>query len=122
MTIFERFFTIWGGPGLGELELFAGVRKFVNKSAVSAASLGYVKFQAVIKLAASAASLRGGRASGRLDHGYFFAISSAAKKSQILKDKLSFWLLYIGIPSIGTSALLPSPNVILDQACKEASP
>ena len=45
------------------------VRESVNKSAASAASLDYAKFQAVIKLAASAASLRGGRASGRLDHG-----------------------------------------------------
>ena len=33
-----------------------GVREFVNKSAASAASLDYVKFQAVIKSAASAAS------------------------------------------------------------------
>ena len=33
------------------------VREFVNKSAASAASLDYVKFQAVIKSAASAASL-----------------------------------------------------------------
>ena len=38
-------------------------------SVASAASPDYVKFQAVIKSAASAASLRGGRASGRLDHG-----------------------------------------------------
>ena len=47
------------------------VREFVKKSAASAASLDYVKLQAVIKSAASAASLRGGRASGRLDHGHF---------------------------------------------------
>ena len=40
----------------------------MNKSAASAASLDYVEFQAVIKSAASAASLHGGRASGRLDH------------------------------------------------------
>ena len=33
------------------------VREFANKSAASAASLGYAKFQAVIKSAASAASL-----------------------------------------------------------------
>ena len=50
------------------------VRESANKSAASAASLSYVKFQAVIKSAASAASLRGGRASGRLDHGLFFRI------------------------------------------------
>ena len=47
------------------------VREFANKSAASAASPDYVKFQAVIKSAASAASLCGGRASGRLDHGFF---------------------------------------------------
>ena len=39
------------------------------KLAASAASPDYIKFQAMIKSAASAASLRGGRASGRLDHG-----------------------------------------------------
>ena len=49
------------------------VREFVNKSAASAASLDYVKFQAVKKSAARAASPRGGRASGRLDHGFFGA-------------------------------------------------
>ena len=42
-------------------------RESVNKSAASAASPDYVKFQPVIKSAASAASLWGGRASGRLD-------------------------------------------------------
>ena len=47
------------------------VRESANKSAASAASPDYIKFQAVIKLAAPAASLRGGRASGRLDHGVF---------------------------------------------------
>ena len=58
------------------------VRKSVNKSAASAASLDYVKFQAVIKSATSAASLRGGRASGRVDHGFFvqFLAALAAKK------------------------------------------
>ena len=47
------------------------VREFVNKSAASAASPVYVKFQAVIKSAASAATLRGGHGSGRLDPGHF---------------------------------------------------
>ena len=63
----------------------SGVRESVNKSAASAASLDYVKFQAVIKSAASAASLRGGRATGRLDHGLFVIISAAlaAKKKRI---------------------------------------
>ena len=43
----------------------------MNQSAASAASPDSVKFQAVIRSAASAASLCGGRASGRLDHGFF---------------------------------------------------
>ena len=56
-----------------------------NKSAASAASPDYVKFQAVIKSAASAASLRGGRASGRLDHGFFCAIFGRASGQKIVK-------------------------------------
>ena len=58
------------------------LREFVNKSTASAASPDYAKFQAVIKSAASAAFLRGGRASGRLDHGFFsqFLAALAAKK------------------------------------------
>ena len=58
------------------------VRESANKSTASAASPDYVKFQAVIKSAASAASLRGGRASGRLDYGFFlqFLVALAAKK------------------------------------------
>ena len=52
-------------------EVLDAVRESVNKSAASAASPVYVNFQAVIKSAASAASLRGGRASGRLDHVFF---------------------------------------------------
>ena len=46
----------------------------LRMSAVSAASRDYVKFQAVIKSAACAASLCGGRGSGRLDHDLFFMI------------------------------------------------
>ena len=69
--------------------VFDAVRESVNKSAASAASPDYVKFQAVIKLAASAASLRGGRASGRLDHGVFFsqflAALAAKKYEKIVK-------------------------------------
>ena len=61
------------------------VREFANKSAASAASPDYVKFQAVIKAAASAASLRGGRAGGRLDHGVFFAASWRASAQRIVK-------------------------------------
>ena len=64
------------------LKPWGAVREFANKSAASAASLDYVKFRAVIKSAASAASLRGGRARGRLDHGFFlqFLAAPAAKK------------------------------------------
>ena len=63
----------------------------MNKSAASAASPDYVKFQAVIKSAASAASLRGGRASGRLDHGFFlqFLAALAAKKKVKISDSAS---------------------------------
>ena len=43
--------------------------------AASAASPDYVKIQAVIKSAASAASLRGGHACGRLDHDFFLQCS-----------------------------------------------
>ena len=57
----------------------------MNKSAASAASLDYVKFEAVIKSAGSAASLRGGRASGRLDHGFFCAIFGRASGQKIQK-------------------------------------
>ena len=59
----------------------------VKKSAASAASLEYVKFQAVIKPAASAASLRGGRARGRLGHGYFFQFLAALKAKNIQKSQ-----------------------------------
>ena len=56
------------------------VRESANKLAAGAAPLDYVKLQAVIKLAATAASLRGGRASGRLDHGHFFRKAALAAK------------------------------------------
>ena len=49
------------------------------------ASPDYLEFQAVIKSAASAASLRGGRASGRLDHGFLFAIFGRASGQKIIK-------------------------------------
>ena len=59
----------------------------MNKSASSAASLDYVKFEAAIKSAASAASLRGGRASGRLDHGFFFLhFFGCASAQKIIKS------------------------------------
>ena len=57
----------------------------MNKSAASAASLDSVKFQAVIKSAASAASLPGGRASGRLDHIFFFALFGRASGPKITR-------------------------------------
>ena len=62
------------------------VREFVNKSAASAASPDYAKFRSVIESAASAASLRGGRASGRLDHMFLlFAFSGRASGQNIVK-------------------------------------
>ena len=75
------------GTGVIHLEVFIqhAVRESVNKSAASAASTDYVKFQAGIKSAASAASLRGGRASGRLDHVVFFAIFGRASGQKIVK-------------------------------------
>ena len=56
----------------------------VNKLAASATSPDRVKFQAVIKSAARAASLRGGRASGRFDHVFFviFGRASGPKNNQ----------------------------------------
>ena len=68
--------------GLVTLVSCCGVRESMNKSAASAAFLDYVKFQGVIKSAASTASLRGGRASSRLDHGFFFSqcLSALAAK------------------------------------------
>ena len=65
---------------------WGAVREFANKSAASAASPDYVKFQAVIKSAATAASLSGGRASGRLDHGLFFAIFGRASGQKNTKN------------------------------------
>ena len=53
-----------------------GAAKAVNNPTASAASLDYVEFQAVIKSAASVASLREGRASGRLDHSICFGRAS----------------------------------------------
>ena len=64
----------------------------MNKSAASAASPDYVKFEAVINSAASAASLCGGRASGRLDHGYFFAIFGRASAQKIAKNRQNLGL------------------------------
>ena len=74
---------------------FSKVREFANKSAASAASLDYVKFQAVIKSAASAASLRGGRGSGRLDHGLFCAICGCASSQKIAKHNQNLGLRYM---------------------------
>ena len=57
---------------------YSAVRGSANKSVASAASLDYVNFQAMIKSAASAASLRAGRVNGRLDHVLFFAMFGRA--------------------------------------------
>ena len=57
-----------------------------KKSAASATSLDYVKFQAVMQSAASEASLRGGCASIQLDHVYvFFATCSRTSDQRIVK-------------------------------------
>ena len=69
-----------------------------NQSAASAASLGSVKFEAVIKSAASAASPRGGRASGRLDRGFFCAVFGRASGRKIVKISDSPRLPLLGIP------------------------
>ena len=66
------------------------VREFVDKSAASTASLDYVKFQAVIKSAASTASLCRGWASGRLDHAFVFAIFGRASGQKIPKTSQNF--------------------------------
>ena len=77
------------------------VRESANKSAASAAFPDYVKSQTVIKSAASAASLRGGRASGRLDYNIFslhFFAALAAKKYETLY-LLTFYIgLLLHIP------------------------
>ena len=67
-------------------DLRGELRDPVNKSAASAASLDYVKFQAVIKSAASAASLRGGPSSGRLDHGPFFRAILGRASGQKIRE------------------------------------
>ena len=73
----------------------------MNQSAASAASLDSIKFQAVIKSAASAASLHGGCASGQLDHVFFFfLIVGRARGRKIvkqMKEQLPFRIFYIGI-------------------------
>ena len=74
------------------------VREFANKSAASAASPDYVKFKAMTKSAASAASLRGGRASGRLDHICFPHVLTALAAKQIVKNVV-LGDLYIRIPT-----------------------
>ena len=66
------------GTSSGRRHLLYAVREFANKLAASAASPDYVKLQVVIKSAASTASLRGGHASGRLDHGFFCAFFGRA--------------------------------------------
>ena len=68
------------------------------RSRASVAAEDYVKFQAVIKWAACAASLRGGRASGRLDHGFFFAIFGRASGQKIFKisDSVGLHVNHVG--------------------------
>ena len=84
-----------GHAGNQLVNKFCAVRESANKSAASAASLDYVKFQAVIKSAASAASLRGDRACGRLDHDLFFAIfgRTGAQKNRKNEREIAFLCL-----------------------------
>ena len=60
-------------------------RKILEKSLASAASPDSVKLQAVIKSAASAASLRRGRAGDRHFHGIFVAIVGRARSKTLVK-------------------------------------
>ena len=78
-------FSGWS-EGRANSHVYHAVRDFADKSAACAASPDYVKFQAVIKSAASAASLRGGRASGRLDHGLFFAIFGCTSGQKMIRQ------------------------------------
>ena len=66
------------------------VRELDNKSSASAASLDYGEFQAVIKSAASAASPRGGSASGQLDHGLKNPSGKAALSADSITGKFIF--------------------------------
>ena len=71
-----------------------GVRESAKKSAASAASPDYVKSQAVNKSAASAASLCGGRASGRL-HRAFLRIFWPSWQQKISKNVQNLQLCLI---------------------------
>ena len=62
-----------------------GVRESANKSAASAASPDYVKFQAVIKSAASAASLAEAALAADLITAMFFAIFGRASGQKLVK-------------------------------------
>ena len=57
----------------------------MNKSAASGASPDYVEAQAAIKSAASAASLRGGRARGRFDQGFVLHFLAALAATALPK-------------------------------------
>ena len=63
-------------------------KEVVNQSAATAASPDYVKFQAVIKSAASAASLDGGRASSQLHRGFLSQFLAALAANNIAKKCL----------------------------------
>ena len=75
---------------LGSCTTNSAVREFANKPAASAASPYYVKFQAVIKSAAGAASLRGGGASDRLDHGFLLQFLAAPAAPKYKKNQCFF--------------------------------
>ena len=74
-----------------DFETWEGFSVWIGKGSLSWIWIGRISFveklnfQAVIKSAASTASLRGGRASGRLDHGFCFAIFGRASGQKIVK-------------------------------------
>ena len=77
-------------------EFSNGVRESANKSTASTASPDYVKIQAAIKSAASAASLRRGRTSSRLDHGFFFVqFFCALAPNKIVKNSQNLGLCQV---------------------------
>ena len=95
------------------------VREFTKKSAASAASPDYGKFQAEIKSAASAASLRGGRASGRLDHGLFWPRERSKNDKNGLKTRLTkktTFSILVRRPRALPRARSPGPR---PRACEE---
>ena len=89
----------------------------MNESAASAVSADYVKCQAVIKSAASAASLRGGRASGRLDHVVFFSQFLAALAAKEYQKNVKI----LGCKSAASAASPAGFSAMIKSAASAAS-